>query len=58
MATQTFRITYRSEIYIDAEDFKDAKNKFENMDNDVMKQKSDFVEFVSLEDENYNEDEE
>jgi len=57
MTKQMFRITYRSEIYIEADDFQDARSKFQNMDNDEMKQKSEFVEFVSLEDEDYNEEE-
>lgn len=57
MAKQTFRITYRSEIEIEADDFQDAKNQFENMDEEEYKEKSEYIEIVSIEDENYNEEE-
>lgn len=49
---QDFRLTYRSEIYIKAKSFAEARAKFEAMDIDDMHEKSDFVEEVSLEDEN------
>lgn len=51
MAKQPFRITYRSEIYIDAENFEDAEKCFENMTNEELHDKSEFVEVVSVEDE-------
>jgi len=42
-----FRITYRMEVYVDADDVDDAKYQFENMDLKV--EETDFVEVVSVE---------
>ena len=42
-----FRITYRMEVYVDAENEAEAKSKFENMD--LTEEKTEFVELVSVE---------
>lgn len=44
-----FRITYRMEVYVDAENEAEAKAKFENMD--LTEEKTEFVELVSVEEE-------
>ncbi len=50
----TFRITYRMEIYIDADSFEDAQSVFYNLSAEEMVD-AEFVEQVSIEDENGNE---
>jgi len=42
-----FRVTYRMEVFVDADDEEDAKSKFENLD--LTEQNTDFVEVVSIE---------
>ena len=42
-----FRVTYRMEVYVDAESEEDAKSKFENLE--LTEQNTDFVEVVSIE---------
>lgn len=44
-----FRITYRMEVYVDAENEEDAKSKFEDLD--LTEEKTEFVELVSVEEE-------
>jgi len=44
-----FRVTYRMEVFVDADDEEDAKSKFENLD--LTEQNTDFVEVVSIEEE-------
>lgn len=46
------RITYRMEVYINAETKEKAEEIFENMSNEDLFNKSDFVEVNSVEDEN------
>lgn len=45
-----FRITYRMEVYVDAENEEDAKSKFEDLELD--EEDTGFVEVVSVEEEN------
>ena len=42
-----FRITYRMEVFVSADNEEDAKSKFENMD--LTEEKTEFVELVSVE---------
>lgn len=51
MANQPFRITYRLEVIIEAESFKEANEIFMNSDLKKLNKKADFVELVSCEDE-------
>lgn len=47
------RITYRAEVYIEADTLAEARDEWENMDlfsNDAIKHYADFVELVSVED--------
>lgn len=46
-----FRITYRNEIYIKAEDEKEALEKFQEMDWNKLCIESEFVERVSIDEE-------
>jgi hypothetical protein len=46
-----YRVTYRMEVYIDADSDEDAKQQFQNMDFDELKRRSEFVEMVSLDEE-------
>lgn len=41
------RLTYRMEIFIDADSIGEAKSKFQNMDNTELAENSSFVEHVS-----------
>ena len=45
-----FRVTYRMEVYVDAENEEDAKSKFEDLELD--EEDTGFVELVSVEEEN------
>lgn len=54
---KTFRVTYRMEIYIKADNLKDAQDEFENMDWDKLKAESEFVERVSLDQEDDDDEE-
>ena len=47
----TFRITYRNEIYIEAESEEEAKVAFENLDQKELDKNSGFVEIVSVDQE-------
>jgi len=49
VGSKTFRITYRMEVYIKAENEDEAKMKFQNMDGDKLHRDSEFVELVSCE---------
>lgn len=42
-----FRVTYRMEVYVDAENEAEAKSKFEDLD--LTEEKTEFVELVSVE---------
>jgi hypothetical protein len=44
---KTFRVTYRMEVFVDAESEEEATSKFENLD--LTKQNTEFVELVSVE---------
>lgn len=46
---KVFRITYRNEVYIRAENEAEAREAFEDMDRDELNYKSKFVEIASLE---------
>ena len=50
VGSKTYRITYRMEVYVKAENEDDAKTKFQNMAGDKLKRDSEFVEMVSCED--------
>lgn len=48
------RLTYRAEVYIEADTLAEARDKWESMDlfsNEAMKHNASFVELVSVEDE-------
>lgn len=48
------RLTYRAEVYIEADTLAEARDKWESMDlfsNEAMKHDAAFVELVSVEDE-------
>ena len=47
----TFRITYRNEIYIEAESEEEAISSFENLDQKELDKNSGFVEVVSVDQE-------
>ena len=47
----TFRITYRMEIYIEAESEEEAIEEFQNLSNKELEEKSGFVERVSVDQE-------
>lgn len=51
---KSYRFTYRSEIYVEAETPQEAWKKLQAMPIEEFKDKSDFVEWVSGEDEEYN----
>ena len=51
MAKQLFRVTYRLETYIEAESFNEAREKFHDADLKDLNENADFVELVSVEDE-------
>ena len=48
--TKRFRITYRNEVYIEADSEEEAQRKFQNMDTDDLNDLAKFVEMVSCED--------
>jgi hypothetical protein len=47
----TFRITYRNEIYIEADSEEEAIGKFQNLSNEELAKNSEFVEQVSIDEE-------
>ncbi len=47
LAKRPFRITYRMEVFVDAENEEDAKSKFENLA--LYEETTEFVELVSVE---------
>lgn len=53
---QDFRLTYRSEIYIKAKSFAEAREKFDNLTKKQLCEDSDFVELVSVENEDNEEE--
>ena len=56
--TQTYRITWRHEVYIKAKNPEELKEKWEGLDLQNLKESgftNDYVEIVSIEDEEYNE---
>lgn len=46
-----FRITYRLEIYIEADSEQEAIEKFQNLPKEELDEKSEFVERVSVDEE-------
>lgn len=48
----TFRITYRNEIYIEADSEEEAIDKFQYLSNEELAKNSEFVEQVSIDEEN------
>ena len=46
-----YRVTYRMEVYIDADSDEDAKQQFQNMSREELNRRSEFVEMVSLDEE-------
>ncbi len=51
MAKQLFRVTYRLETYIEAENFNEARNKFHNAELKDLNENAEFVELERVEDE-------
>jgi hypothetical protein len=47
----TFRITYRNEIYIEANSEEEAIDKFQDLSNKELAKNSEFVERVSIDEE-------
>jgi hypothetical protein len=47
LAKKKFRITYRMEVFVDADSEEDAKSKFEDLE--LTEQNTEFVEVVSVE---------
>ena len=45
---RTFRITYRREVYIEAENEEEAQNIYDNMDEHTLHKQSEYVEQVSI----------
>ena len=46
-----FRVTYRMEVYIDADSDEHAKQQFQDMPRGELNRRSDFVELVSVDEE-------
>ena len=55
--SKKFRITFRSEVNIEADDIDEARKKWEQIDlwsDEALNNSADFIEVVSVEDEKYN----